>query len=503
MDPTDISKRRFVKAIGVATLATTIKPSIVVARQRQYDFLIIGAGTAGLPAAIFAARRGASVLLVDSAQDIGGTLHLAYGMVSGAGTLAQAKRGIVDTPDQHFDDIMRLSNGKADPSITRLVADNAGDTLNWLLDAGLTPLAEHPITGLSGRPGYSVARYFWDKDRGRAILAILRRQLAPLVATGHVKLQLGTRISELITDAAGVVTGARARVGGNDLVVSAKRTLLATGGYAMNPTLFERLVGRPAYAGKSYPFSQGDGLNMAVATGGTLRGRALHRPGTGSILTSDQFEGEVYARFNTRPEQRQPWEIWVNDTGQRFVREDAPEIHDREQALASQPRLRFRIIFDHNILSAAPPGIPDWTREKLLSHFGTHSMFVTADSLASLAAKIGVDGTALKRTVDDYNAAVVGGRDSLGRKHLPQPISTAPYYAITILGNSATSSAGVVTDNRLRVLRGDGSPIENLYAAGEVLGSGATMGDAFVPGMMLTPAFTLGRLLGGQLISFG
>ncbi|MBK6599577.1 MAG: FAD-binding protein [Proteobacteria bacterium] len=485
-----------------ATLASAAAAALVrqgraadVATKR-WDYLIIGAGTAGLPAAIFAARRGARILLLDAAQDVGGTLHLSDGELSGAGTHIQAKQGIVDTPAQHFDDIMRLSFGKADPAIARLVTENAADTLNWLLDAGLTPLAEHPVTGHGGRPGYSVPRYIWDKDRGRAILAILRRELAPLLAAGSVVLQLDTRVTALVTDAAGAVSGARARVGDADLTFNAQRTILTSGGYAMNPALFERLVGQPAYAASSYPFSQGDGLEMAAAAGIALRGRELHRAGTGSILSGDHFPAKVYARFETRPEERQPWEIWVNDAGQRFVREDVPDIYVREQALLRQLRLRYRIIFDQGILDAAPLGIAGWSRDKLVSHFGTHQMFTAADSLSALAEKIGIDAAELTRTVRDYNAAVVSGTDPFGRAHLPRAIATAPFYAITHLGHSATSSAGVVVDNRLRVLRNDGTPVGNLYAAGEVLGSGATLGDAFVPGMMLTPALTLGRLLG-------
>ena len=82
---------------------------------------------------------------------------------------------------------------------------------------------------------------------------------------------------------------------------------------------------------------------------------------------------------------------------------------------------------------------------------------------------------------------------------MPRPIATGPYYAIIHLGSSATSSVGIVVDKDLRVLKEDGTLIENLYAAGEVLGSGATLGAVFTPGMMLTPALTLGRWLGMTL----
>jgi fumarate reductase flavoprotein subunit len=276
--------------------------------------------------------------------------------------------------------------------------------------------------------------------------------------------------------------------------------LLTTGGYAMNPVKFEQLVGVPPYAGTSYPFQLGDGLDLAVSVGGYLRGQELHRAGTGSILTSDRFPAKVYARFGTTPQLRLPWEIWVNDRGERFVREDEPLVVQRERALLKQPALRYRIVFDQAIVETAPVGIPNWTREQLLAHFGSHAMFLRADSLEGLAQQAGIDPAGLARTVRDYNDAVRRrGGDTLGREHLPAPISKPPFYAVTHLGHSATSATGVAIDAQLRVLRGNGEPVPNLYAAGEVLGSGALLGDAFVPGMMLTPALALGRWLGQRL----
>ena len=93
------------------------------AAPNEYDFIIVGAGTAGLPAAIFASKRGARVLLLDAAGDIGGTLHLSTGQMSAAGTRLQASLGIVDTPQLHYDDVMRISRNTADPILTRIAVD--------------------------------------------------------------------------------------------------------------------------------------------------------------------------------------------------------------------------------------------------------------------------------------------------------------------------------------------------------------------------------------------
>ena len=81
-----------------------------------HDLLVVGAGTAGLPAAIFAARRGMRVLLVEKLDRVGGTLHVAQGQLAAAGTSLQRERGIEDSPDLHFADVMRISRGTASTS---------------------------------------------------------------------------------------------------------------------------------------------------------------------------------------------------------------------------------------------------------------------------------------------------------------------------------------------------------------------------------------------------
>jgi fumarate reductase flavoprotein subunit len=116
-----------------------------------------------------------------------------------------------------------------------------------------------------------------------------------------------------------------------------------------------------------------------------------------------------------------------------------------------------------------------------------------------LAARLQIDANGLEATVREYNQSVDRWRDPLGREFLPRRIDTAPFYGIVHLGHSATSSVGIVTDAQLRVLGADGQAIPNLYAAGEVLGSGVTLGNAFTPGMMLTPALAQGRWLGRTL----
>ena len=131
--------------------------------------------------------------------------------------------------------------------------------------------------------------------------------------------------------------------------------------------------------------------------------------------------------------------------------------------------------------------------------FGVHQWFQQADDLATLARNCGIDPDGLQRTVADFNRGVARGKDALGRVHLPKPIVKPPFYAIRHQGHSTTATVGIAVDDRLRVIRQDGTPIPNLYAAGELLGAGQTQGRSFVGGMMVTPALSFGRILGERL----
>ena len=131
----NLNRRLFLGSSGAALLASRAKAQ--AASETRWDLIIVGGGTAGLPAAIFAARRGANVLLLEAASVLGGTLSIAGGEISGAGTKTQARFGVThDHPDIHFDDVMRMSNGLADPDLVRLTVDNAAGIIDWIDDHG-------------------------------------------------------------------------------------------------------------------------------------------------------------------------------------------------------------------------------------------------------------------------------------------------------------------------------------------------------------------------------
>jgi fumarate reductase flavoprotein subunit len=467
----------------------------------MYDVIVVGGGTAGLPTAIFAARRGARVLLLEGSDRLGGTLHLAQGQLSAAGTKVQKAKGIADTPAEHLADVLRISKGTVDRDLATLAIENATETFDWLMDRGFEMVPEHPVDGRAHEP-YSKPRYYWGKDWGRSILKVLLAELAPELERGAIELRLSTKVEALITEA-GAVTGVRAR-GGDDVAdeLRGRCVVLASGGYAANPAMFESLNGIPLYGAGANPGSQGIGITLGTAVGGYLRGRENYLSNFGVILDRETYPSPIFGRANHYPEQRQPWEIYLNAAGERFIREDEPSVDVREHALLRQPGLRYWIVFDSAIFAAAPPLVFDRTREDIAPLFGRHPSFLTGATLADLAEIAGLDPAAVAKTVAAYNAGQAAGQDCFGRRHMPVPIATPPFFAVRQQGTSVTSTVGLAVNTRLQVIRPDGRPIPGLYAAGELLGSGQLMGSSFCGGMMGTPALTFGRLLGAKLLQW-
>ncbi len=470
--------------------------------EREWDLVVMGGGTAGLTAAAFAGQRGGRVLLVDAAPELGGSLLVAHGQISAAGTKLQKEKGIEDSPELHLQEAIAISKGTIDESLARLAIFNAAPAFDWLMDNGFEVLPHCPAIASAHEP-YSVPRYYWGKDWGRSIAKVLVKCVNEQVDRGTVTLQLDTRVVGLVQGGSGAVEGIETEeAGGIRRRVRARNVLLASGGYAGNAEMFEKMVGRPLYARAAYRYDVGTGHELGVAAGGYLRGREKYLSNFGWLLEDDNFPSPIIGRVNTYPNERMPWEIYVNCEGRRFIREDEPSVDVREHVLLEQPHLRYWVIFDQAIFDQADPMIYGWTREQMAEAFNVKFPLSRADSLEELAQRIGLDPARVVATVNEYNAGRAAGRDAFGRQHMPAPIATGPFYAIRQQGASVTSTVGLAVDDGLQVVRPDGSPVPGLYAAGEILGSGQTQGFAFVGGMMAMPAMAFGKLLGEKLIPF-
>lgn len=470
--------------------------------QENWDVIIVGAGTAGIPCSIFAGKRGAKVLLIDVADKIGGTLHLTTGQMSAAGTALQKKLGIEDDSVAHYEDVIRISENTADKDLVKLAVDNAADTFNWLMVNGFSPLKEHPVLGNAHEP-YSERRYYWGQFAGISILDAMKPSLDEEIAKGNVITSLKTKLKRLIIENDGVKGVEIEADDGTTALVYGKNIVLSTGGYSSNPELFKELSGPELYWKGAYPHSNGDGLKIAENIGGILKGHKNYICGYGAVLKNFEYPTEITTRVISHPHIRLPWEIHVNTQGKRFFQEDYDSVHVREKKLLEQKDLMSWVIFDHEIHMKSPPLLKDFSQEDANSFFSNHPMFFVANSIEELATKSGVNSDSLKNTIFEYNYAIKNKTpDPLGRSYRPLPIEKPPFYSICTHGVSITSTVGLSVNQDLKVITSNNKPIKNLFAAGEILGSGQTMGKCSAGGMMLTPALTFGRLLGEKLLSW-
>lgn len=469
----------------------------------EYDVIVVGGGTAGMACAITAAEHGARTIVIEKTDDVGGTLHLSSGQLSGAGTRRQRDRGIEDSPDRHFEDVMRLGHDRADPVLTRLAVDEAPHTIDWLDDLGFDFAPSTPSLYYGHEP-YSRPRTYWGPDGGRSVLNALQRRWSELaVPGGPIEVLFGHRADELIRDGDAVV-GARATGPAGSVSLHAPATVLTTGGYGANPEFF---ASRTPHAGRLIsacrPSSTGDGILMAVDAGARFRGAEHHlptvgafepEPGSGGAGAPPQFAILNPATWPARA-------IHVNRRGERFLAEDHFGPDRRERAVAEQPGAQVWVVFDDASLADGRSFHPLLSADAIRQIVDYATYGWVARDIESLAAKAGVDGAGLARTVEEWNRAVGARHDPLGVREPGPPIVTAPYYAFLINPVVVITFGGIAVDAELRVVDEAGDPIPGLYAAGEVLGAAATGGDAFCGGMAATPALSFGRILGRRLAS--
>ncbi len=465
--------------------------------NERFDLVVVGAGTAGVPAAMEAATRGLKVALVEKSDRVGGTLHYSSGQMSGAGTRLQRARGIHDTPDLHFEDVMRISRGTADRGLVRRAVELGGETIDWLMDNGFEMHPACPAI-LHLHEAYALPRSYWGVEGGRSILKAIVPPFERARARHGIDLRFGTTVTELLPG-----EGVRVRrPDGGSATLAARATILCSGGYGANRDLFARLHGGVPLFTTASPTSDGSGLEMAQAVGGVLRNGHYWKPAMAGIEDPPGSGRVVWEDVpQLTPQARLPWEIYVDGAGRRFVAEDHESVDMREAALAKLPGLAFWVVFDQAILDAAPPLLPRYDRARLDAAFASHPAFVRAESLRDLAMCAGIDADGLEASVAAYNRAVAGAADAIGRKHMPRPIAGPRFCAIQCRGMVLRTFAGLTIDADLQLLDGAGRKLPGIHVAGELVGGGTMSGDGYVGGMSVTPALGFGRWLGRTLLT--
>ena len=274
-----------------------------------------------------------------------------------------------------------------------------------------------------------------------------------------------------------------------------------TGGYAANPKMFagkhpnkSRLISTAA------PTSQGEGITIAEQHGAVFHNAEKALSTNGGIeldpLSNRTDFWQIWAQVSNTVTRR-AYELYVDDNGNRFMNEDETNPDVREHIVEKLLNRRFWVIFDEKTRKNVP-FLFFWIKpEQFLEETKKEKAMWQADSLSVLAQKTGLPQKTFLETVERYNSLVYNQHDpDFGRTFLANTLVQPPFYAVLTYAINLISFGGLKVNENLEVLHHNGQPIKGLYAAGEILGAGATSGNAFCGGMLITPALSFGRILG-------
>jgi fumarate reductase flavoprotein subunit len=458
--------------------------------ERDYDIAIIGSGGAGLAAAITAREAGASVIVLEADDRVGGSTSLSGGVFYAAGTSVQRAREIEDTADAMYEYYLTLNQWRVEPAIVRRLCDGAAPALEWLIELGV----EFPPEALYASGVESVPRGHMASGAGAAIASALHQAAG---ARG-VEIVLRTRADRLRTEE-GRVTGVRAE--GVELRTAA--VVVASGGFGHNPRLLHRHYPEAARHGDwtwsiSAPCCKGDGLALGEQVGAAIAGN-----NQGLLLITPGFDKhlEVYSPG---------WLLFVNREGRRFVDETAPYAV-MSGVVGSQTGGSCFAVFDEATRARAEPDpvfadafaagvLPLSWVNSVIDQEVERGKVLRADSLAELAERAGIHAGALQATAERYSADCRRGEDPAFFKasEALRPVATAPFFAAEIRPAIVCFTAtGLRIDEETRVLDGSERPIPGLFAAGET--TGGVMGERYVGGgASIANAVVFGRIAGGN-----
>ncbi len=507
----DMTRRQFIAGVGAALVAGGVAGgaagAIVSSRggraaspesEWDADVIVVGAGGAGLVAAIAAADAGAKVLQFEKQPMMGGCWLVSGGSSSGANTRIQFENGIFDdSPSLFYQDCMRMGQFHSDPEILAFHVQNAGLAIDWLDKLGAyqdrTPQPDIYY------PPFSVMRTYSAADGGKGFYQVVQAEHQKRVDQGIVEVRMETQVTELL-QAEGKVGGVKTiGADGEEKEYKAGAVILCTGGYTHNLELV-RKYNYPQAVSIAPPHCTGDGYVMVEKVDGDFKDMEYLPPYLGGVPNPDK-PGRQLVAVNMN---KYPGAIWVDLNGQRVVNEDVGAYTaDAKHALAEAPEATLIAILDKKIMDENDPIIqPSWGNEgwsweefDQKAQEGVHVQ--KANTIGELANLLGVDAQALENTIAAYNGYVEAGKDSdFGREELSYKIENPPFYAVKTIPTLLLSKGGPVINDQMQVLNKNGRVIPGLYVAGELAGGAKVSGYGNVTGVANTICVTFGKQAG-------
>lgn len=446
--------------------------------ELEVDVVVMGGGAAGACAALAAHDVGAAVLLVERDARPMGTSGMSMGLFCAAGTRAQAAKGVDDSGEAFFADIMAKTRGLTDPVIARAIAHGSGPTFDWLVERFAMPLD----LDSNFRASYGNSRdrvHGWLGHGGQELLDLLYDRLS----NEGVMVLTEARVSEFVEADGGVAGVVIIRPDGAEERVGCAALVVASGGFAANHEMLREFIPDMAEArNNGHEGSTGDGIRLARKLGAAIGDMGAYQ---GYAMLADP-QG-----ISVQPGVIIEGGILVNQRGARFTDESA-DIAGMVHPVMQQPGGKGWVVFDRRIeaLNAYHPDM-----QQLIALNAARR----AATVDDLARQIGVDAATLGSEMADAAAAQASGKaDRFGRTwpgDAPPP--AGDLAAIRVVGAIYHTQGGLQIDGEARVLRDDGTPLGNVFACGGAARSVSGPSSwGYLPAMGMCTALTLGRIAG-------
>ena len=433
--------------VATAVAAAFGVSGVQAAEDITVDVAVIGAGGAGLSAAVEAANLGAKVVVVEKMGMPGGNTIRAAGGLNAAGTALQQAKGTKDSVEIAYFDTMKGGHWKNDPELVRTLVSGAAGSVEWLLalggdlrDVGLMAGASQPRTH---RPtggalvGPEVVKTLYNAAKAR-----------------QIDMRMNTQATKILMKD-GKVTGIQVtNKKDGTYTIHAKAVVDAAGGFGANNDLVSKYVPRlKGFATTNHPGATGDGLVLAEKAGAQLIDMT---------------------------------EIQTHPTVVPKVGEMITEAVRGNGAILKQKDGVAYLFFDSDMQKSL----------KATNKYIKQSYCVSGATIEEVAGKMGVPAAELQASIDAWKKGKAAGKDAFGRADMPRNLDQAPFYAIMVTPAVHHTMGGIKIDSKTQVYNTKGQVVPGLFAAGEI--TGGVHGGNRLGGNAQADIVTFGRIAGQQ-----
>ena len=459
----------------------------------EADVVIVGAGGAGMTAAITAANEGKSVVVVESQAMVGGNSVRATGGMNAAKTVYQDENefgesaGVEKTlktaaekyadnetitalaatvaeqwaayqanPTGYFDsvelmelDTMIGGKGINDPALVETLCEGTADAIDWLDENGITL---HNVSSFGGASVKRIHRPVGDDGKVVSVGSYMIPRLQQACEKAGVQILLNTTAEEILTDGGKAVGIKATGATGETVTVNAKAVILASGGFGANlDMVVEYKPELKGFMTTNAPGILGQGIAMAQAIGA-------------DTVDMDQIQIHPTVQYDSAAliteGLRGDGAVLINAEGKRFI----DEVGTRDVVSAAEVAQTGGyswLVVDQKMADAS----------SVIQGYIKKGYTVEGKTYEELAEAMGVDSAAFAETMANWNQCVADKTDAeFGRTSFANPLDTAPYYAIKVTAGVHHTMGGLKIDTNTEVLDADGNAIPGLFAAGEITG---------------------------------